>query len=145
MQLAQGYLHSVDRDHVQIKVVANWNEAHRAARNVEWDRALFSQQGTERRNLQRQADEKHKKAVCRASLEEAVKALSAADDVALKTAQCTHPSDKSIAKAAVGALSEAALTTLAEAEFRHPARLKFALFRAGRWPLTVTKKQFFIF
>ena len=54
-----------------------------------------------------------------------------------------------MAKAAVGALSEAAfeatLSTLAETAPQHPARLRFALFQAGRWPLTMTKNLFFLF
>lgn len=108
--------------------MTTWDEARRAACDMDWDRALLSSQIAERRNLQRLANTRYKQADCRACLEESMEAISAAPDAALKTAQSTHLNDISIAKAAVGALSEAAfevsLTTLAETELQHPARLK---------------------
>ena len=148
-QLAKDYLCSLERGHVRTKFVTTWDEARRTARDMDWDRALLSSQITERRNLQRLANTKYKQADCRAHLEESMEAISAAADMALKTAQSTHLNDISIAKAAVGAFSESAfevsLATLAERELQHPARLRFALFQAGRWPLTVTKELFFLF
>ena len=40
---------------------------------------------------------------------------------------------------------DTALSVLTETVAHHPAQLKFGLFQVGRWPLTITRKQFFLF
>ena len=148
-QLAQQYLRSVHRGNTRIEPVPGWDGARRAARDLGWDRELLAAQITERHNLRRQADELHKPGGCETLLEDSFKAISVAANIALETAQHANPGDISIAKAAVGAFSEAAFDTalsmLTETVAHHPAKLKFALFQVGRWPLTITKKQFFLF
>ncbi len=59
-QLAHPYLRSVDKGNARIGLVSDWDGAHRAARDLCWDRELLAEQFAERLNLRRQADECHK-------------------------------------------------------------------------------------
>ena len=59
-QLAHPYLGSGDRGNARIELVSDSDGAHRAARDLCWDRELLAAQFAERLNLRRQADECHK-------------------------------------------------------------------------------------
>lgn len=107
-------------------------------------------QTAERSNLRRQAEERHNAGGCATLLEDSVKAISVTANNALETAQHANPGDISIASvaASVHFLEPAfntALSILAKTVAHHPAQLKFTLFQVGRWPLTVTRQEFFCF
>ncbi len=147
---AQTYLDGLGFPHTDIALVQTWEEAAGLAENPELDSLHWEAEESIRASLlddvlSHMSEEgltiglNYLSAKTSPSIKSATEDLGALWDV----------EDEALLTAATGAAVHAvhlfALSNVAECEDTHPAKTKFRLFKAGRWPISITGNTFNLF
>ena len=142
------YLDSINREQLSVCSIEKWSDVRSATRNREWDRDILTSQMRTRENISREHDIGSDLDIRSDFLEACITQIAKSSDRASKLAYGACQ-DVWLSKAASGAAAESAYEALLSIfeidSSTKPAKLKFDLFLKGRWPLSITTKEFFIF
>lgn len=148
--LVEAYLRGLGiRDEVALEYVPDWDAARSVVTNPAWDSRWWDAEQREKKRLHLRAVTLCGEAALLRSLATTFEVTEAVQRAAAAAAASAHCSDVGLIGSAAGAASEALhlaeLAELAGENGGHPFRAKRALFAAGRWPLGILTRRYYIF
>jgi len=147
---AQAYLEALGFTDVAVEWIADWPGARRATEDAGWERAWWQREQALQSDLYGAAAHRYGEPAVLAALteltESAVRLLHGPAAVAAGRAGVA---DAGLTRVAAGAAAQAcyqtALCRLVGEPRDHAFEAKLRLFVAGRWPLTIVGKRFYVF
>jgi len=147
---AEAYLQALAFTDIAVEWISDWAEARRATEDPGWERAWWQREQALQSDLYGAAVHHYGESAVLAALtdltESAVRLLHGPAAVAAARAGVA---DAGLTRVAAGAAAQAcyqaALCRLVGAARNHGFEAKLRLFVAGRWPLTVVGKRFYVF
>jgi hypothetical protein len=146
----RGYLRALNLGEIAIGQATDWHEAKRIADAKNWSRAWWEVERSEERRLLNTASQRFGKD---AVMQRLTQLMEDSTELFLGPAAvaCTRAgvADPALARSAAGAASQClhqyGLASLMSVGDDHMFAIKFRLYLAGRWPLSLNEGCFYIF
>jgi len=147
---AQSYAAALDIANIDVEGAGTWHDAKRIANSKDWRRDWWQAEHREERHLLTTASAKFGAAAVMQRLtfimEGSAELFLGPASIAIARADIA---DSALARSAAGAASQSlhqfALASLTGASSDHFFAIKFRLFLAGRWPLSINENIFSVF
>jgi len=146
----RGYVQALGLGEIEVESVASWQDAKRTTGASNWSRAWWQTEHAEERRLFGLAAQRNgNNAVMHRMTEIMEKSADLFLGPAAVASTRAGVADSALARSAAGAASQSlhqfGLTMLTEQSSEHFFAIKFRLFLAGRWPLSINDSIFYIF
>jgi hypothetical protein len=147
---ARTYVHALGFSDVAVKSVASWHDAKRIANSKDWLREWWQREHTEERRLLAAASARFGND---AVMQRLTHIMEGSAELFFGPAAISSTragvADSSLERSAAGAASQSlhqfALASMMDESSEHFFAIKFRLFLAGRWPLSINESTFYIF
>jgi hypothetical protein len=150
LEEARAYVRALGFTNVNVQAVDSWQDAKRIANSKDWLREWWQTEHNEERRLLASASARHGSD---AVMQRLTHIMEGSAELFFGPAAISSTragvADSSLERSAAGAASQSlhqfALASLMNESGEHFFAIKFRLFLAGRWPLSINDNTFYIF